>query len=106
MMQHGSPEDRTKVISLVKQNLVPFAKHKFASNVVERCLEDGSVQQRRELMEELASKPDALYQLIRDSYGNYVIRKCFCVFGEGGTSLMLLQKNSLINLRVRITMRS
>jgi mRNA-binding protein PUF3 len=82
MMQHGSPEDRAKVISLVKQNLVPFAKHKFASNVVERCLEDGSAQQRRELMEELASKPDALYQLIRDSYGNYVIRECFYVFGE------------------------
>jgi mRNA-binding protein PUF3 len=75
MMQHGCPEDRTKVIGLVKQNLVSFAKHKFASNVVERCLEDGSPQQRRELMEELVSKPDAPYQLIKDSYGNYVIRK-------------------------------
>lgn len=77
MMQHGAAEDRARVIGLVKQNIVSFAKHKYASNVVERCLEDCSPQQRRGLMEELVSKPDSLYQLIKDSFGNYVIRKQF-----------------------------
>jgi mRNA-binding protein PUF3 len=75
MMQHGSPEDRAKVINLVKQNLVALAKHKFASNVVERCLVDGTPQQRRELMDELVSRHDATYQLLKDQFGNYVIRK-------------------------------
>jgi mRNA-binding protein PUF3 len=75
MIEHGDPEDRAIVINLVKLNLLAFSKHKFASNVVEKCLAYGTPQQRREMMEELVSKPDSLCQLVKDSYGNYVIRE-------------------------------
>jgi mRNA-binding protein PUF3 len=77
IIEYGFPEDRARVIGLVTQNLLVFSKHKFASNVVERCLVFGNAEQRRGIMLEVIKKTDresTLIQLIKDGYGNYVIR--------------------------------
>jgi mRNA-binding protein PUF3 len=79
IIEYGFPEDRARVIGLVTQNLLVFSKHKFASNVVERCLVFGTAEQRRGIMLELIKKTEresTLIQLIKDGYGNYVIRTC------------------------------
>ncbi|KAF2118883.1 armadillo-type protein [Lophiotrema nucula] len=79
IIEHGDDEDRAKVIALVKKDLLIFSKHKFASNVVERCLIYGTDQQRREIMLKVTEKPERgesiMLNLIKDSYGNYVIQK-------------------------------
>lgn len=79
VIEHGKDEDRAKIIKLITAQLVYFSKHKFASNVVEKSIQFGSDDQRREMMAiltELSSNGSSPVQsLMRDQYGNYVIRK-------------------------------
>jgi mRNA-binding protein PUF3 len=89
IIEYGFPEDRAWVIGLITMNLLVFSKHKFASNVVERCLVFGTAEQRRGIMLEIIKKTDresTLIQLIKDGYGNYVIRK-------SSHSILLAQPN-------------
>ncbi|KAF1970104.1 ARM repeat-containing protein [Bimuria novae-zelandiae CBS 107.79] len=80
IIEHGTLEDRAKAIALVQVGLLGFSKHKFASNVVEKCLKFGTNEQRREIMLKLTDKNERgdsnLQTLIKDPYGNYVIQKC------------------------------
>lgn len=79
IIEHGALEDRAAIIDIVKNQLLAFAKHKFASNVVEKCLVFGSDDERREIMLKICEKAErgesTLVVLIKDGYGNYVIRK-------------------------------
>lgn len=79
IIEHGSNVDRARIIDLVTLSLLPFSKHKFASNVVEKCLACGTEEQRRQMMLKVIEKTDlpesTLMMLIKDSYGNYVIRE-------------------------------
>ena len=79
IIEHGKAEDRAKVIKLITNQLVHFSKHKFASNVVERSIQFGTDDQRREMMtivtELSPNGVSPLQTLIRDQYGNYVIRE-------------------------------
>jgi len=79
VIEHGLPEDRAKIVSLIKAGYLTFSKHKFASNVVERCLVCGNDEQRRELVDAFIAKNERgennLLNLLRDGYGNYVIQK-------------------------------
>lgn len=53
-------------------------RHKFASNVVEKSIAFGSPDQKREIVRVVTTaRPDGnppLQILMRDQYGNYVIR--------------------------------
>lgn len=84
IIRHGEPADRARVVALVQQQLLFYSKHKFASNVVEAAIESAEETQRQEILRGLTG-PDQeghtpVYNLIRDQYGNYVIRKSsvFC----------------------------
>ena len=71
--------------------MVDLSNHKYASNVVEKCLAHGSDSDRREIIDEILRSNNyevseensggqqlngALYNMMRDRYGNYVIQKC------------------------------
>lgn len=82
VIRKGSPEDASKMIATVTKDLIHYSKHKFASNVVEKCIEKASVEELRRIREaasvtgpnpEDLSSPLAL--LIKDQFGNYVIRE-------------------------------
>ncbi|KAF1961168.1 ARM repeat-containing protein [Byssothecium circinans] len=79
VLEYGLPEDRTKVIEGVMAQLLFFSKHKFASNVVEKCLIYGTDAQSREIMLTFTQKNEKgenmLHTLIKDGFGNYVIQK-------------------------------
>ena len=79
VIEHGKPEDRARIITLVTAQLVNFSKHKFASNVVEKSIQFGSSDQRKKIITTLTVLNDKgespISTLIRDQYGNYVIRK-------------------------------
>ena len=81
VIEHGRPEDRVKIISLITAQLLMFSKHKYASNVVEQSIEFGNDQQRSKIVT-LVTTPDErgenpLVNLIKDQFGNYVIRESF-----------------------------
>ena len=79
VIEHGKPEDQAKIIELVTAQLLTLSKHKFASNVVEKTIQFGSDQQRRAIVAELTANPSdgssPLQLMMKDQYGNYVIRK-------------------------------
>ena len=67
------------MIIIVMSQLLAYSKHKFASNVVEKSIEFGEPSQRHHIISTLTSTNDRgespLLGLMRDQYGNYVIRK-------------------------------
>jgi mRNA-binding protein PUF3 len=79
IIEHGRQEDRAKITALIKNELAFFSKHKFASNVVEKCLVYGTDEQRREIMLKTLEDDErgerVLMVLLKDGYGNYVIRR-------------------------------
>lgn len=80
VIQHGKKDDHDRMVNLVMDQLIDLSKHKFASNVVEVCIEAVSPEIRTEIRERFV-KPGSdgtkpLQQLMRDNYANYVIRKC------------------------------
>ena len=86
ILMQGKPEDRTKIIELAIPTTFALSTHKFASNVVEKCIEHGTVDQRIRIRDQiLDSNSDGvntLSILVRDQYGNYVIQK-LCEHLEG-----------------------
>jgi mRNA-binding protein PUF3 len=78
VIQNGDERDRSRIISIVMLQLLSFSKHKFASNVVEKSVEYGSAVQRSEILNLLITPNERgespLFGLMRDQYGNYVIR--------------------------------
>ncbi|KAL8668506.1 MAG: hypothetical protein Q9168_006868 [Polycauliona sp. 1 TL-2023] len=78
VIEHGREVDRTAIIGLVISGIIIYSKHKFASNVVERCIRFGSAEQRNKILDVLTAVNDKgdsnLQYLIRDQYCNYVIQ--------------------------------
>ncbi|KAL9036973.1 MAG: hypothetical protein Q9180_003990, partial [Flavoplaca navasiana] len=78
VIEHGREEDRAAIIALVISGIIIYSKHKFASNVVERCIRFGTTEQRNKILDVLTAvneKGDSnLQYLIRDQYCNYVIQ--------------------------------
>lgn len=83
VIAHGKPEDRAKIIKIVTAQLLTLSKHKFASNVVEKSIQFGSDEQRRGIVAQLtvlqSDGSSPLQLMMKDQYGNYVIRKLLCL---------------------------
>ena len=79
VLEKGSPEDRSRMIDIVTPQLLTLSRHKNASNVVEKCILFGTPQEQRAIRDQLVTGGDEtnrpLFQLMRDQFGNYVIRK-------------------------------
>jgi mRNA-binding protein PUF3 len=79
VIEKGEPEDRSKMIRVVVSHLVTNSKHKFASNVVEKCINHGDADELRQIREGLTALGSdgnsTLQAMMKDNYGNYVIRK-------------------------------
>lgn len=79
----GGGEGRQQVLNIVASGLEGYSKHKYASNVVEACLVHADDLWRQRVMYQLLEAnarrtegEGVLVGMIRDQYGNYVIRKC------------------------------
>ena len=53
--------------------------HKYASNVIERCLHFGTKEEKNKLIDEIILRGDkmhnSLISLVKDKFGNYVVQK-------------------------------
>jgi mRNA-binding protein PUF3 len=108
IIQHGKPEDRTKVIRIVQSQLLTLSKHKFASNVVEKSIQFGTEEQRKSIVAQLITPDEEgvnpLQLMMKDQYGNYVIRKSLKLVAP--FLLTSTQKSCLVNLKVPNVMLS
>jgi mRNA-binding protein PUF3 len=98
---HGDLDSKNWMIGLVVNDMMTFGRHKFASNVVEKCIEHGSDEQRRQIMEKVIEvNPNAdpeesgLLGYLKDQYGNYVIRKLTANLHFGHSLVDCLDRNS------------
>ncbi len=86
ILEKGKIADKAFVISKVKGNVLMMSKHKFASNVVEKCVSFGTTQDRQDILDEvIVTKTDgttALYTMMKDQFANYVVQKLLDVASE------------------------
>ncbi|KAK3304344.1 armadillo-type protein [Chaetomium strumarium] len=61
------------LVQQFKNRIAALSKHKFSSNVVEKCLRCASEQSRDMIVSELLAHGE-IDRLLRDSFGNYVIQ--------------------------------
>jgi pumilio RNA-binding family len=113
VMQHGWDADRAILIKEVQSHLLDFSQHKFASNVVEKCLQYANRRDRDEMIWgiinvtfDLNSPVDAqtgqcvLESMVRDPYANYVVQKVIDVSDERQRGAIIRYvKENIIQLR-------
>lgn len=74
------------MIHQLAPNIVTLSLHKFASNVVEKCLTHCSAAERDVLVAEMLREApeggeDPLQCMMKDQFGNYVVQKVLEVRG-------------------------
>jgi len=91
VLQHSPDDQKIKIVRIVANNVLEFSKHKFASNVVERCFISTDTRMKDILLSGVVGTIDnsPLVAMVRDQYGNYVIQKML-------ETLNVPQRNKLI----------
>ena len=68
-----------QIYQALRGRIYEMSIHKFASNVIEKCLYNGTDEQKTEIINELLNKGDnvhdSLISLVKDKFGNYVVQK-------------------------------
>ena len=81
IIHNGEPQDRRQVVDIILQQVLVFSKHKFASNIVEKSIDCADEDQRTQILRGLTGPDETgatpVLGLMRDQYGNYVLRKSF-----------------------------
>ncbi|KAJ3126390.1 mRNA binding protein puf3 [Nowakowskiella sp. JEL0407] len=93
VLEHGKPQDKALIIGKVRGQVLQMSKHKFASNVIEKCVAFGTKRDRQMLIEEVVQvRPDGMSPLVammKDQFANYVVQKMLEV-SDGRDQEMLL----------------
>jgi len=86
VLEKGRKEDQQMMIQKLLPQLVPFSLHKFASNVVEKCVAFANSDQRREILREVLTLDETqqctFQKMIKDAYANYVVQKLIDVANQ------------------------
>lgn len=53
VLERGKPQERSLIIRKLSGHVVQLSQHKFASNVIEKCLEHGGPAERELLINEI-----------------------------------------------------
>lgn len=56
--EHGKPEDKSILINSVRGKVLVLSQHKFASNVVEKCVTHATRSERTALIDEVCTFND------------------------------------------------
>ena len=70
----GDKNYGNRLAEKIAENVVYYAKHKYSSNVVEKCFDHCDGKYLQNLMSNVQKK-DNLTELILDEHGNYVVQK-------------------------------
>lgn len=58
VLEHGAAEDRSRLVAAVRGKVLQLSQHKFASNVVEKCVTHATRNERALLIDELCGFND------------------------------------------------
>lgn len=78
VLERGKAHERSQIISKLSGHVVQLSQHKFASNVVEKCLEHAGTAEREVLIQEIVlhnEGTDNLLTMMKDQFANYVVQK-------------------------------
>jgi hypothetical protein len=93
ILEHGKAVDRSQVITKIMGQVLTMSRHKFASNVVEKCVAHGTPQERKELIDEViitqADGSSPLVLMMKDQFANYVVQKMIDVVNGEQRDLLL-----------------
>ncbi|GAB2291441.1 hypothetical protein Dimus_025696 [Dionaea muscipula] len=92
VLEKEKPNERSQIIKKLSGQIVQMSQHKFASNVVEKCLEYGDAAGRELLIGEIIGKDegnDNLLIMMKDQYANYVVQKTLEKCTENQRDLLL-----------------
>ncbi|KAK4414880.1 Pumilio6, chloroplastic [Sesamum alatum] len=98
VLMRGKPRERSEIIEKLAGSIVQLSQHKFASNVVEKCLEYSDFTARELLIKEIighGDKTDNLLIMMKDQYANYVVQKILekCTSDQREVLLGLIRNN-------------
>jgi pumilio RNA-binding family len=92
VLQHGGEEERRKILATLAGQIVILAQHKFASNVIEKCLTYCGVKERQIMITEMLGTSDEnepLQAMMKDQFANYVVQKLLEVCDEAQRDQLL-----------------
>lgn len=58
MLEKGKPHERSQIISELSRKILQMSQHKFASNVVEKCIKYGNAEERDHLIKEIVGETE------------------------------------------------
>jgi hypothetical protein len=68
-----------EIYNSINGKVYDLSIHRYASNIIERCLYFGTNEQKNDLIDEVLKKEDnsnkSIISLVKDKYGNYVVQK-------------------------------
>lgn len=104
ILERGKPRDKALIISKIKGQILQMSQHKFASNVVEKCVHNGSKRDRMTMIEEvITTRSDGVTPLVvmmKDQFANYVIQRMVDVVdGDQRETLIAKIRPHLASLR-------
>ena len=68
------PKINSEIAKKINDNIPYYSKHRYSSNVIEKCFDLCSEEDKKNFVEKLSS-PEIIAELILDDHGNYVIQK-------------------------------
>lgn len=78
IVEHGCDADRDRIVDVIASDVLHYAQHKFASNVIEKCLTCAG-NHKNKLISEVCGVPGdpqpPLLLMMKDQYANYVVQK-------------------------------
>ena len=118
ILENGDQHDRARVLLSVKGRIVQLSQHKFASNVIEKCVTSSTREERASIISEVCqnsgifqrflpkiefTSSDALFAMMKDQYANYVVQKMLDVAETNQKKIMIQKMKPHINALKRYT---
>ncbi|OHT02702.1 Pumilio-family RNA binding repeat containing protein [Tritrichomonas foetus] len=80
ILESGPDEDIAALIRAFKGNFYYFSIHKFASNVIEKCIRRANAEQRERIFKEIIGddgrfEEKRILKMVTDQFGNYVMQR-------------------------------
>ena len=73
ILNRGKMEDRQMILRAVMGRIVTLSQHKFASNVIEKCVTTSNRTERAALIEEVCQNPDSLFIMMKVWKWDYIL---------------------------------
>ncbi|CAK7323765.1 unnamed protein product [Dovyalis caffra] len=106
VLERGKPHERSQIISKLTGKIVQMSQHKYASNVVEKCMEHADAAERELMTGEIigqSEENDNLLIMMKDQFANYVVQKILETSNEKQKEILLTRINAHLNALKKYT---